>query len=213
MGEQPLKIPAACFLLAGLTPGEREPYLRQVAPGRSFEKGAVIYATDRFQRALGILAQGEAQVVRFDAEGHRIIMNTLHEGDSFGAAALFDAPESYVSTVVAVQPCQVWFLPEETLEEWMRRDWRIARNYIAFLSGRIRFLNRRIAGFTGGSSQDRVLLYLQQHRGADGRVELPFSRSDLAKVLDVGRSSLYRSLDALEETGVIRREGKQIWVL
>lgn len=213
VSKQSNEILSSCFLLEGLSAEEKAVYVDQVAPPEAFEKGSVIYATDRFSRALGILEKGEAQAVRLDEDGHRILMNTLRPGDSFGAAALFGDTETYVSNIVATKPCEVWFLPQSQLEGWMQRDFRIARRYIAFLSGRIRFLNQRIAGFTGGSSKERLLAFLQQHTDEDGRVVLPCSRSDLAKALDVGRSSLYRSLDELEETGIIRQDNRQIWIL
>lgn len=50
----------------------------------------------------------------------------------------------------------------------MREDFRIAENYIRFLSGRIRFLNERIAGFTEDSAERRVADYFFQHRREDG---------------------------------------------
>lgn len=201
-----------CLLFDGLSAAEQETRWKEMAPPLAFEKGAPIYSTDCFRCALGILCQGEAQVIHTDAEGHHVIMNVLQEGDIFGVAALFDEPEAYVSNIVAVRPCQVRFLTQQELEDWMRQDFRIARNYIRFLSGRIRFLNRRIAGFTGGSSEDRLLLYLQQHRQEDGQVDLPRHMTDLARALNIGRSSLYRALDALEAAGVIQREQKKIWL-
>lgn len=209
--KQPTGCP--CFLLDGFPAAEQEAFWQETPSPLTFEKGASIYSTDCFKPALGILCRGEAQVSRIDAEGHQVIMNVLQEGDIFGAAALFDEPEAYVSNIVALRLCEVRFLPQSLLENWMKRDFRIARNYIRFLSGRIRFLNRRIAGFTGGTSEDRLLLYMQQHRQADGQVDLPRHMTDLARALDIGRSSLYRSLDALEAAGIIKREQKKIWLV
>lgn len=202
-----------CFLFDGFSAAEQEAFWQEMPPPLAFEKGASIYSTDCFRPALGILCQGEARVIQIDAEGHQVIMNVLQEGDILGAAALFDEPEAYVSNIVALRLCEVRFLSQSLLESWMQRDFRIARNYIRFLSGRIRFLNRRIAGFTGGTSEDRLLLYLQQHQRADGQVDLPRHMTDLARALDIGRSSLYRSLDALEAAGVIKREQKKIWLV
>lgn len=52
--------------------------------------------------------------------------------------------------------------------------------------------------------------YLLEHRQPDGLVNIPVSMVELAQSLNIGRSSLYRSLDALESEGWIHREGKSI---
>ena len=41
-------------------------------------------------------------------------------------------------------------------------------------------------------------------------MDIPVSMVELAQSLNIGRSSLYRSLDALEAEGWIRREGRDI---
>ena len=79
--------------------------------------------------------------------------------------------------------CTVLFLPQETLTAFMKRDFRVAENYIRFLSDRLRFLNRRIAGFTGGAADRRLARYLLEHCGGDGAVSLPGSMVELAAAL------------------------------
>ena len=54
--------------------------------------------------------------------------------------------------------------------------------------------------------------YFLDHRSGDGRVILPGSLTELAQTLNIGRSSLYRSLDALTASGAVRREGRRIFV-
>ena len=91
----------------------------------------------------------------------------------------------------------------------MQRNYRAAENYIRFLSERVRFLNHKIAGFTGGQADCRVVVWLLEHaQGAE--VCLPRSMTEWAQSLNIGRSSLYRSLDALTEAGLIRRTGRQV---
>ena len=84
---------------------------------------------------------------------------------------------------------------------------------MCFLSDRIRFLNRRLATLTAGQTDDKLWRYLQAHRDAGGVVELPEGMAGLAEHLGMGRSSLYRSLETLIESGLIRREKKQIGLI
>ncbi len=89
---------------------------------------------------------------------------------------------------------------------------RVGENYVTFLSDRIRFLNRRLSTLTAGQTDGKLWRYLLAHRGEDGVVSLPGGMTGLAETLNMGRSSLYRSLDALTAAGRICRQGKQIIV-
>ena len=92
----------------------------------------------------------------------------------------------------------------------MHKDFRVAENYIRFLTDRIRFLNRKITALTDGQSDDRLRRYLLEHGSETGEVELPGSMKELAQMLHMGRSSLYRSLDVLLAEKTVRREGRKL---
>jgi CRP-like cAMP-binding protein len=136
-----------------------------------------------------------------------------YEGDVFGAAALFGTDEEYPSTIVAESDCRVMFIPQETVVRWMREVPMVAQNYVGFLSDRIRFLNRRLSTLTAGQADGKLWKYLLAHRDENGVVTVTGGMSELAERLDMGRSSLYRSLDSLTEMGKIRRERKKIYIL
>lgn len=200
------------FLFTGIPVGECEALMACLPPPREFSKGDGIYSCHDFQRALGVLLEGEAEVSRPCADGHRVVMNRLKAGGIFGAAALFGDCSDYVTEIRAATTCRVLFIPQDQMLELMKRDFRLAENYIRFLSGRVRFLNEKIASFTDGQTDDRLRRYLLQNSDESGRVALPRSMVELAQTLNMGRSSLYRSLDALEAAGLIRREGKKLFI-
>lgn len=200
------------FLLEGLSASECEGVLAGLPPPERFQKGTQLYSGTNFRRCLAVVLRGEVQVLRLGDDGRRVVMNRLIAGDVFGAAALYGGGDVYVTDVVAAKACTLLFLSQEQMSALMRRYPRIAENYIRFLSGRIRFLNGKIAEFTGGQTEERLLQHLRSHSLPDGQVVLSGSMVELAQALDIGRSSLYRSLTALEKAGKIRREGKTIFL-
>ncbi len=88
----------------------------------------------------------------------------------------------------------------------------VGRSYIAYLSGRIRFLTRKIDALTAGSTERKLARFLLSRAG-EGLDEVACSSAGLAKRLGVSRASLYRAYDALSARGLIRREGKRIRLL
>lgn len=169
-----------------------------------YRKGEAIYRCDDFRRAIGLILEGTVTVQR-----EELMMNRLSAGDMFGAAALFDESETYVTQITAETDCRILFLSQETMSRLLRRYPPLAENYIRFLSGRIRFLNRKLAVLTDGGTEHRVYHYLLSHCDEQGTVQLPPSMVELAHTLNIGRSSLYRAVDALLEAGVIVREGRR----
>ena len=197
------------FLLDGLTDEELALCrLSAQAEPIAFAKGQTVYEPDRAERALAFVLEGHLRVTN-----GRVVMNDLYPGDVFGAAALFGSTEPYPSTIVAVTNCRILLISQETVSHWMRQVPKVGENYVRFLSDRIRFLNRRVSTLTAGDTDGKLWRYLMAHKDEEGVVILSGGMSELADRLDMGRSSLYRCLDALIAAGRIRREGKKITIL
>jgi CRP-like cAMP-binding protein len=175
-----------------------------------FEKGDVIFTPENYRRELGIVLVGRVRVTKGDGE---LVVNSLSMGDSFGAAALFNPAELYVSTLTAKTPCRVAFLRQEPLRDFLDREPRARWNYIYYLSDRIRFLSDKVDYLIQGSGAKKLTSYLLQQVGDDGVVRLDCSMTELAARLSVSRAALYRDLNRLENGGVVQRTGKKITVL
>ena len=166
-----------------------------------FPKGATIYNATAWEQALGIVLQGKA--VAYNTTG-TTVLNEFGPGDVFGAAALFGDECPYVTTVLAGTRCRVLFVSQPQLTDLMMSYPVLAVNYIAFLSAKVRLLNRKIALFTGGSVKEKVYAALL------GRGNAPLNRQHLAKQLNIGRTSLYRALEELEKDGSIEIKDRKV---
>lgn len=147
---------------------------------------------------LCLLQKGRAAVTV--KGGGRTAMKELHAGEVFGAALLFGGEA--VSNIVARSDCRIELLSEAFLTERFSSDPAAALGYIRFLSDRVRFLSRRIGELSGGDPEERLLDYLMR-RAENRLLKMPMTR--LAAELGIGRTTLYRTLDALERSGRIRR--------
>ena len=179
-----------------------------------FDAGEAIYSVEKYRRAVAFLFSGQAVAYSPHAGGNRVALNSFSPGAMFGMAAVFVQSEHYVTEVVAQKPCRVLFLPQELLSELFAKDLRVAERYIAFLSGRVEYLNRKIAGFTAGEAESRLAFYLcDLARTQDDLLTLSCPATALCTMLDIGRASLYRAFERLSECGAIERTGKTIRVL
>ena len=175
-----------------------------------FSRGDTICDPATAGRALGIVLEGRTEAVAPTRE--KAVLAVFGPGGTFGAAALFGG-DGYVSRIRAVTACAVVLLPEELLRQWFQRCPQMAVNYIGFLSSRVRFLNGKIAIFTQDSAQHRLYRWLRANCDEWGRLPEKLSMTKLAATLSMGRTSLYRAMEELEEAKLIVRDGKRIEVI
>ena len=199
------------FLLEGLQEKEKEDIIKNFDPPIKFKKGEIIYTADKFSNSLGFICKGTAFAVT--NSGQELFMNSFGEGACFGAAALFGGGESYVSTIIAKTDTEVLFISEDTLNSIFTNFPKASINYISFLSEKIRFLNKKLSMLSCSNTEEAVLNYLSSVRDCDGYALIPKNMTLFSKMLGIGRASLYRSLDKLEENGKILRENNRIKVI
>lgn len=196
------------FLFRSVPPADCETFMER-HEATYFTRGEIIYAQEHFQKSLGILLEGEAAVQKESGT----LLNILKVGSCFGVAALFAEAEKYVTTITARKNCSVLFISNEELVDLFRTYPDMALDYIAFLSGRIQFLNQKIDSFTSARTEDAVWNWLLTHADDTDKVMVVGGFARLARELNMGRASLYRSLTQLEEAGRIKKEGAEIQLL
>lgn len=200
----------AFFLFKGLDDTQLKKIECELSETVTYAKGEHLYDQHQFQNALGLVIYGTILVQTASECDAPLVMNRLYAGDVFGAAALFDTCGSdYVTVLTALDTVCVRYITQEQMTRLFLQIPRIAQNYIEFLSGRVRFLNRKIAVLTGGSSVNRLYQYCVSRQQPDGTILLPESMTELARILNMGRSSLYRSFDNLLSQNILIKNGKQ----
>ena len=77
------------------------------------------------------------------------------------------------------------------------------------MSKKVVYLNRKISTLVAGSAEKKLVAYLLEIE-LDSVCSINVSMSALADMLNVGRASLYRAIDDLENRGLIKKNGKMI---
>ncbi len=195
------------FLFAELPENEIE-NLAESFCVKSYEKAEPIYTQHIFIKSLGLIIEGEAAV--YNESG--ALLNILKPGSCFGAAALFSPTDEYVTSVVAKKQTVVMFISDAELRELFLKYPRTAISYISFLSDRIQFLNQKIDSYTSPNIENAVWHWLLSHSDSGGTVKITMGYAALARALSVGRASLYRALNELQNAGKIIKNGAEIQI-
>lgn len=169
-----------------------------------FSPGTPIYQPDRFLRCLGVVLSGQVRVTK-----PPLTVSILRPGSLFGAAALYNEEPDYATTLTPLTDCTVLLMTQELLDHLLSEQPVLRKNYLRYLSGRIRFLSARLQTLAAGDTEERLIRYLMENL-TDGT--LICSATELSRRLGISRASLYRAFETLEESGLIQRQGKTISV-
>lgn len=169
-------------------------------------RGETVYDRLRFRRCLGVILEGELTVRK-----ESLLVSTLRPGDVFGAAALFNEQEDYPTTLTARSDCRLLLIPQEAVRRLIGAGGAFAENYVSYLSGRIRFLSDRLDTLSADGGEGKLVSYLLSAANEDGA--LTISATQLSQRIGVGRATLYRAFESLEQENVIARNGKTIQIL
>lgn len=179
----------------------------------SYSVDTIIQSAEAPIIGIAVIADGTAGVFS-DSSDDGILLRTLGKGQLFGAASLYTENNRYETVIRALSETRVLLIPEKTVKRLISSNSLLSENYIRFLSARICFLNQKISAFTAGSAEAKLAVYLSElPRDETGVISLAGSYSALADSLGMGRASLYRALDKLENNGTLRRDGKRLVIL
>ena len=166
------------------------------------------------QRGIYVIRSGRIRVCKKEGD-KEIFLTYLISGDSFGYTNLFsNAQYKQVTLLFAKEKTETLFIPEERVMEVIYKIPKFAINIIAIQSEKVRFLNKKIDSFTSPTAESRLMKYLSScGTEEDGKVIIGESMAELARRLDMGRASLYRSFESLEKNGDILKKDGHIYIL
>lgn len=173
----------------------------------TFEAGEVLQ-NSKTDKKIGIIIEGKAVISSSD-DG--VIIRKLATNDVYGVAILYDSTR-YLTQVKSITKCKVLILEKSFVDKCISYNTNIAFNYITFLANKIGFLNAKISSYTAKNTESKLLTYLLQLPIKDGIVYLNSDYSAIAKMLGIGRASLYRAFEKLEKDGHIVKKDKKIFI-
>ena len=167
------------------------------------------------ERGMMMLLTGSVLIEKQSADGRYLRMREVWPPQAINVSALLAQPPREVSRLSTPDGCRAVELSRALVTQALMEGGTFSVNLVEFLLGRVVFLNKKITALSGHTAASRLELYLAENAvQKDGvrQVQLPFSLSEFAEHLCVGRASLYRTLDAMEQQGRIRRKGRTIYL-
>lgn len=189
--------------------------LASTARIRHFNRNDLIAQAGEGVFFLNIVISGSVRGEMSDAGGKVIKIEDIHPPRPLAPAFIFGDKSSYPVQITANEEAELLSVPRDEFLVMMQSHGQVLRNFINILSSRAQFLSNKIRFLSLSSLRgklSRYLLDLASDKGSD-HFQLPLSQSQLSELFGVARPSVGRVLGDLNQSGIIRSEGKLVTIL
>lgn len=185
---------------------------------KSFRKNQTITTYIQKRNQVCIILNGEADLVRYDLNGNKSIIEHFTKNDIFGEAFYIVTTNNELS-VEAKKNCEVLFFIYDNIHQKCRINCKfhqtLSENFSNLILNKVMDLNTRVEILSKRSIREKLRTYFNilSTRNLSQTFSLPFSLTDLADYLSVDRSAMMRELKSLKDEGFIEKNGNRLTLL
>lgn len=201
---------AAMKLFNGIYPEDLDMMMQCIGPAvRKYVKNGIAALAGDSIPGVGVVMQGELEIMRENAAGNKMIMDIIGPGDVFGEMAAFSCKRIWPATVTARRESKVLFLPPDKFLGNCERSCafhkRLIQNMLRIITEKAINLNRKVEYLGIKSMRGKICTYLLEQARAfnSNTFLLPLNKNELADFLNVSRPSMSREFSRLREEGVL----------
>lgn len=186
---------------------------------KNFQKGEVITNYIQKRNQFCLLISGSADLVRYDLDGNKTIIERIHEGDAFGEI-FYTINTNNELFVEAKKSCSVLFFKYDDIRSnKCKTECKFHSKLTSYLPeiilNKVIDLNTRIELLTNRSIRNKLISYFNtiSTKTFSNTIHLDMSLTNLADYLSVDRSAMMREIKSLKEDGFINKKGNTIILL
>lgn len=202
-------------VFAGLSDSELGELLRESQLVR-YPKDAAVFSQGERAGSFFLLQRGHLRVVKVTPEGRQVVVRYVVPGDIFGVAMAFGR-DIYPATAVAVADSAAVVWPSAAWPRLAAKFPQLTMNTLQAVGARLYEAHDRVVEASTERVELRVahalLRLVAQSPVADGRIELPVSRQDLAEMAGTTLFSASRVLKSWETRGLVISGRQRVVVL
>jgi CRP/FNR family transcriptional regulator len=208
-----IKVLADSVLFSGLTEGQLAS-VAAIAVPKSCRRGETVFFEGDDATGFYMVVEGRVKIFKMSLEGKEQILHIFGPGEPFGEVPVFHG-QPFPANAMALANCSLLFFPRREFTELVAANPSMALNMLAMFSLRLRRFTSQIESLSLKEVPGRLaahLLYLTEEQGSISRVTLDVPKGQLASLLGTIPETLSRIFARMTEEGLIRVEGRTIYI-
>jgi CRP/FNR family cyclic AMP-dependent transcriptional regulator len=182
---------------------------------RNYRRGDTIFMEDDPGDTLFCVVSGLVKVFVTSTHGEDLVLATVGPGDSFGELSLLDG-EGRSASAEAVDACSLLIVDRAGFVELLRARPELVDRLLRTLGALVRRLTDQAGDLVFLDLPGRIaklLLSLAESADSDAEIEMPFSQTDLARMVGASRQTVNHVLRGFQTTGYIAVSGRKLRIL
>ena len=175
---------------------------------KRYERGSRFLKAYEANSNIGVIVEGEAQVLSEDRFGNEAISHNLERGAMLGSTSAILPKVPYTTNIEALTDVLVLWVPYRALltagPKLGRTHGIVMKNLLEAFCRKNLLMMEKIELLSQKTLRERLILYLLQRERRQSRekVHVP-GRVQLAKELECNRSALTREISAMRNEGML----------
>lgn len=180
------------------------------AKQREIETGEHLFRRGDKTYAIFRVISGRLRLLRHSADSSTITLHVARSGEFFAEASLFS--DHYHCDAVADVPTQISIYAKQPFLADLHNKPELATRFMALQAEQIQRLRTQIELRNIRSAKDRVLNYFRLLADSDGSISLDRPLKEMASDIGLSHEAFYRALRTLEQTKIISRSEKNLFL-
>jgi CRP-like cAMP-binding protein len=180
---------------------------------KSFKRKKIIFLEDTPSGTVYMIKTGNVKTYKSMFDGREQIINILKAGDMLGFDSLYD--DKYAYTAEVIQDAELCCIQKRDLIDLLTHNPEVGLKFIKIMNRELNRAQERIRDLGVKDAREKVatlLLTLFTSKAADKGPGFTLSRQEISEMVGVAQETVIRILSEFKSDGVIRTEGKQIFV-
>ena len=184
---------------------------------REYTAGSVIFGEEDRSRYLYLLLDGKVQIAKHLPSGKRNLLFQIHELEVFGECFSVAGDEYCWYEAVAVKTSKVLVLPSQFVygfcENACEHHRMLVRNLLDIEARNNLQMTKKLHIITNTTLRQKIALWLMDNSLDQKQVIMDMNREELADYLGVTRPALSRTMMELQKMGLIKVDGRKVWIM
>ncbi|MDH4317475.1 MAG: Crp/Fnr family transcriptional regulator [Desulfobulbaceae bacterium] len=207
------EIIASSLLFNGL-PEDQLKAVSAIAIEKRFGRNEDIFFEGDKADGFYMVADGRVKIYKMSFDGKEQILHIYGGGEPFGEVPVFNG-RPYPANAVSLVKTTTFYFPRKEFVGLVRENSDLALNMLGMLSLRLRQFAHQVELLSLKEVPGRLasyLVYLAEEQGRQDKVTLDIPKGQLASLLGTIPETLSRIFAKMSEEGLIKVEGKEIYL-
>lgn len=193
--------------------------LAQIAIQRQVEEGSFFFHQGETAEYLYVLSEGRAKLSQLAEDGEQVNLRTLLPYHLFGAVGAVDPSASYPASAQALENCTALAIRASEFKVLLEKNPRLAFGMMQLMTGYIQEMQQRFRELATERVEQRIARTLVRLAAQTGtkieqgiRIDLSFSRQELAEMTGTTLFTVSRTLSTWERKGFLTSGREKITI-